>query len=168
MPNSTIAELDQRIEARHLLTHPFYESWHRGELSVPDIQLYAKSYFPHVRAFPQYLSQMHLVCGNLADRRIIANNLADEEATAPTHPDLWLNFAKGLGLDRETVLTEKAGPRMDSLIRTYMSYASSNTVEAAAALYCYEKRMRQANPGQGRAAAFQRAGVSWATSDSFL
>ena len=30
------------------------------------------------------------------------------------------------------------------------------------------ERMRQANPGQGRAAAFQRAGVSWATSDSFL
>src|SRR5882724_2074416 len=125
--SSTIEVLNQKIEAKHLLKHPFYVAWSNGELSLEDLQSYARQYFAHVRAFPAYLSEMHCRCEDLKSRQIIASNLADEEATSPTHPELWLDFAAGLGVDRESVLGAAAGPRMKALVENYRSVARMDT-----------------------------------------
>src|SRR5437016_11258329 len=114
----TIETLNTKIEAKHLLKHPFYVAWSAGELSLDDLRAYARQYFSHVRAFPAYLSEMHTRCEDLDSRRSIAANLADEEATSPTHPELWLDFAAGLGESRQAVLGQAAGPRMKELIAT--------------------------------------------------
>src|SRR6185295_1580424 len=139
--SSTIEVLNQKIDAEHLLKHPFYVAWSKGELSLEDLQSYARQYFTHVRAFPAYLSEMHTRCEDLASRQTIAANLADEEATSPTHPELWLDFAAGLGVDRESVLSAQVGPGVQALIDTYRSVARMETGLAAAGLYCYEKQI---------------------------
>src|SRR5579863_4226360 len=92
-------------------------------------------------AFPTYLSEMHSRCRDLDSRRIIAANLADEEAFEPTHPELWLDFAEGLGVLREAVLGSAPGPRMAALVETYRNVARLDTALAAAGLYCYEKQI---------------------------
>jgi pyrroloquinoline-quinone synthase len=138
---TTLEILDRKIQATHLLTHPFYEAWSNGLLSIEDLRFYARQYFAHVRAFPTYLSGMHSRCDNLEYRRFIANNLADEEATAPTHPELWLDFAAGIGDERKAVVDAKIGPRMGALIATFHALMENKTVEAVAALYCYEKQI---------------------------
>ncbi len=140
-PSSTVSILNDMIEQRHLLKHPFYQAWSAGELSLDCLRHYSRQYFAHVRAFPAYLSEMHSRCEDLASRHTIAANLADEEATRPTHPDLWLDFAAGLGVDRESVLGAAAGPRMTALVNAYRSVARLNTGLAAAGLYCYEKQI---------------------------
>jgi pyrroloquinoline-quinone synthase len=140
-PSSTVSILNDMIEQRHLLKHPFYRAWSAGELSLDCLRHYSRQYFAHVRAFPAYLSEMHSRCEDLASRHTIAANLADEEATLPTHPDLWLDFASGLGVDRESVLGAAAGPRMTALVDAYRSVARLNTGLAAAGLYCYEKQI---------------------------
>ena len=140
-PSSTVSILNDMIEQRHLLKHPFYQAWSAGELSLDCLRHYSRQYFAHVRAFPAYLSEMHSRCEDLASRHTIAANLADEEATRPTHPDLWLDFAAGLGVDRESVLGAAAGPRMTALVNVYRSVARLNTGLAAAGLYCYEKQI---------------------------
>jgi pyrroloquinoline-quinone synthase len=53
---SLIDLLNATIEAKHLLKHPFYVAWTKGELNLTDLQLYAQRYFAHVLAFPTYLS----------------------------------------------------------------------------------------------------------------
>jgi len=139
--SSTIEVLNQKIDAKHLLKHPFYVAWSKGELSLEDLQSYARQYFSHVRAFPAYLSEMHSRCEDLASRQTIAANLADEEATPPTHPDLWLDFAAGLGESRQAVLGQAAGPKMKALVDTFRSIAKMDTGLAAAGLYCYENQI---------------------------
>jgi len=125
--SSTLEVLNQKIDAKHLLKHPFYVAWSKGELSLEDLQSYARQYFTHVRAFPAYLSEMHSRCEDLASRQTIAANLADEEATSPTHPDLWLDFAAGLGESRDAVIGQIAGPKMKALVETFRSIAKMDT-----------------------------------------
>jgi pyrroloquinoline-quinone synthase len=138
---TTLEILDRKIYAKHLLTHPFYQAWSNGFLCLEDLQLYARQYFAHVRAFPTFLSRMHSLCDDLDYRRFIANNLADEEATAPTHPQLWLDFAAGIGAETASVLHANIGPRMAALVGTFKGLMENKTAEAVAALYCYEKQI---------------------------
>ena len=141
--STTLQTLNELIESKHLLKHPFYTAWSNGELSLDDLRLYAQRYFAHVRAFPAYLSEMHCRCNDLEIRRVIAANLADEEGQTPTHPDLWLDFAAGLGVSRDSVLNAPTGPKMQALIDTFISVARMDTPLAAAGLYCYERQIPQ-------------------------
>lgn len=138
---SLIDLLNARIEAKHLLKHPFYVAWANGELSLADLQLYATRYFAHVRAFPAYLSEMHCRCEDLDIRKVIAGNLAEEEGGAQTHPELWLQFAAGLGVDRESMCDARTCKEVRDLIETYREVARLDTGLAAAGLYCYEKQV---------------------------
>lgn len=139
--HSLIARLNEKIDARHLLKHPFYQAWANGELSLADLQLYAAQYFAHVRAFPAYLSEMHCRCEDLDVRKSIAGNLAEEEGGAETHPELWLQFAAGLGVDSGAVRSATPTRKVRELIGTYRDVARLDTGLAAAGLYCYEKQV---------------------------
>ena len=86
--NNFLDRLDQQIAARHLLTHPFYLAWTRGELSRETLADYAQQYYQHVAAFPTYLSAAHAGCEDQAVRRLLLANLVDEEAGEPNHPAL--------------------------------------------------------------------------------
>jgi pyrroloquinoline-quinone synthase len=139
--SSTVSILNEKIAAKHLLKHPFYVAWTNGTLPIENLRHYARQYFAHVRAFPAYLSEAHCRCTNLETRQVIAANLAEEEATSPTHPQLWLDFAAGLGVTRESVLDATPGPRMAALVEAYRAVARMDTGLAVAGLYCYEKQI---------------------------
>ncbi|HTV07041.1 MAG TPA: hypothetical protein VME86_16855, partial [Acidobacteriaceae bacterium] len=53
---SIVEEIDARVARQHLLQHPFYQAWSRGELSMDALRDYATQYYQHVAAFPTYLS----------------------------------------------------------------------------------------------------------------
>jgi pyrroloquinoline-quinone synthase len=46
-----------------------------------------------------YLSAVHANCDDQPTRKQILSNLIDEEAGSPNHPELWKQFAGGLGLE---------------------------------------------------------------------
>jgi hypothetical protein len=56
---ATLEAIDARIAQRGLLQHPFYQSWTKGELTLPVLRDYAEQYYQHVAAFPTYLSALH-------------------------------------------------------------------------------------------------------------
>src|ERR1700675_4880885 len=106
--NQHLDNIDNDIAEKHLLKHPFYLAWTRGELSREALSDYARQYYHHVAAFPTYLSAVHANCEDQATRKQVLGNLNDEEAGSPNHPDLWLKFAEGLGLEPADVRgTEK-------------------------------------------------------------
>ena len=140
--NNHLASLDAQIARKHLLKHPFYLAWTRGELSADALRDYAGQYYHHVAAFPTYLSAVHAGCDDQATRKQLLDNLVDEEAGSPNHPDLWVKFAEGLGLDEAKV--RNTGKEMETceLIDTFRSVCREGTpAEGLAALYAYESQI---------------------------
>ena len=139
---SILDEIDARVASQHLLQHPFYQAWSRGELSLEALRDYATQYYHHVAAFPTYLSAVHAQTENAEVRRHILSNLVDEEGGSPNHPELWLQFAESLGLDRTEVQRSAQWPATKKLIEDFRSCCSKRgTGIGLTALYAYESQI---------------------------
>jgi len=140
--NQYLDNIDNNIAEKHLLKHAFYLAWARGELSKDALTDYAQQYYHHVAAFPTYLSAVHSNCEDQAIRKQVLNNLIDEEAGSPNHPDLWKEFAHGLGVEKASLARTEKRPETKNLINTFRSVCSQgSTAEGLAALYAYESQI---------------------------
>jgi pyrroloquinoline-quinone synthase len=140
--NQHLDKIDNDIAEKHLLKHPFYLAWTRGELSKEALADYARQYYRNVAAFPTYLSAVHANCDDQATRKQLLSNLIDEEAGSPNHPELWLKFAEGLGVSDVDVRESGKWPETKNLIDTFRSVcADGSTAEGLAALYAYESQI---------------------------
>jgi pyrroloquinoline-quinone synthase len=132
--------IDNQIAEKNLLKHPFYLAWTRGELSREALTDYARQYYHHVAAFPTYLSAVHAGCDDQATRKQLLDNLVDEEAGSPNHPDLWIKFAEALGA--KDVRGAEQQPETKNLVKTFRAVCGAgSTTEGLAALYAYESQI---------------------------
>ena len=142
--NQYLDHIDRAVAEKHLLKHPFYLAWSRGELSQDALTDYAGQYYHHVAAFPTYLSAVHANCDDLPVRRQLLENLTDEEAGSPNHPELWLQFASSLQADARAIPTAAKREETQNLINTFRSICrNGSVVEGLAALYAYESQIPQ-------------------------
>jgi len=140
--NQHLDKIDNDIAEKHLMKHPFYLAWTRGELSKEALTDYAKQYYHHVAAFPTYLSAVHAKCDDQPTRKQILSNLIDEEAGSPNHPELWKQFANALGADDVDLAKTAKEPETKNLIDTFRSVCSEqSTAEGLATLYAYESQI---------------------------
>jgi len=140
--NQYLDKIDNDIAEKHLLKHPFYLAWTRGELSKEALADYACQYYRHVAAFPTYLSAVHAKCDDQATRKQLLSNLTDEEAGSPNHPELWLQFAEGLDVSASDVRKSEKWPETKNLIETFRSVCrEESTAQGLAALYAYESQI---------------------------
>ena len=137
-----LGHIEAKIDARHLLQHPFYQAWSRGELTLDALRDYAAQYYQHVAAFPTYLSAVHAQTVDQSVRKHLLANLIDEEAGSPNHPELWLQFAESLGLTRDQVESAEPWTSTCSLIDGFRSACRNHgTAAGVAALYAYESQI---------------------------
>jgi len=132
-------KLHQELDQYHLLKHPFYQAWNRGELTIDTLKTYAKEYYGHVAAFPRYISTIHSLCEKIEDRQVLLENLVDEEQGDENHPELWMRFAEGLGCNREECRTQE----LDSakkLVNEYFDITRGSYASGLGALYAYERQ----------------------------
>ena len=61
--------LSEKLDEFHLLKHPFYIAWNKGELSREIIKDYAEQYYNHVKAFPRYISATHSLCEDISKKK---------------------------------------------------------------------------------------------------
>jgi pyrroloquinoline-quinone synthase len=142
MSRDVVAILDSMITEHSMLKHPFYQAWTAGTLSMDRLQNYAVEYYPHVAAFPRYLSAIHSRCTDMATRRALLENLIEEERGPENHPELWLRFAEALGISRERVLGASTSAASENLVRAFTELAESGHVASGlAALYAYESQI---------------------------
>jgi pyrroloquinoline-quinone synthase len=140
--NKHLDKIDNDIAAKHLLKHPFYLAWVRGELSKEALADYAKQYYHHVSAFPTYLSAVHAKCDDQPARKQILQNLVDEEAGSPNHPELWKQFANALGVTEVDLAKTGKQSETNNLIEAFRSVCGEkSTAEGLAALYAYESQI---------------------------
>ena len=135
-------ELNIKLDRYHLLTHPFYQVfWNEGKLTREIIKDYAEQYYQHVKAFPRYISATHSICDDIEKRKILLENLNDEENTDGDHPKLWKNFAASVGADKEKIDDIKPDWFTKDMIDNFFSQARSSYAEGLASLYTYERQI---------------------------
>ena len=134
-------KLNQKLDEYHLLNHPFYKSWNEGKLTREIIKDYAEQYYQHVKAFPRYISATHSLCEDIEKRKILLENLNDEENRDADHPKLWKNFALAMGADAKKIEEVKADQFTQDMIDNFFKNGRSTYAEGLASLYTYERQI---------------------------
>jgi len=135
------ARVEDVVERLSLLKHPFYRAWQEGRLVQEDLREYARRYYPHVAAFPRYVSATHSLCGDLKVRQMLLENLVEEERGPENHPELWLRFAEGLGMTREQVEGGPSAPETQACVGIFERLSREDALSGLSALYAYESQI---------------------------
>lgn len=138
---NVISRLNEVIAEFSLLKHPFYQAWSNGELSQEILQRYAAQYYSQVQSFPRFISRVHTHCPEIEARKLLLENLVDEEIQGTDHPALWMQFANGLGVSREAVLDDQPLPETKTMVDTYYELAQGDWRDGLCALYAYESQV---------------------------
>ena len=135
--------IDSKVASQAMLSHPFYQAWTEGRLPLDTLRAYARQYFHHVEAFPRAVSAVHSACPDRDGRRMLAENLAEEEgveAGKQDHASLWLMFACGLGESEPAVRGQRLNPETQALIDTFRRLSRQSYAAGLGALYAYESQ----------------------------
>jgi pyrroloquinoline-quinone synthase len=135
-------QLNNKLDRYHLLKHPFYEIfWNEGRLTREIIKDYAEQYYQHVKAFPRYISATHSLCDDIEKRKILLENLQDEENEKADHPTLWKNFALAMGSNINEIDKVKPDWFTKDMIDNFFKQGRSSYAEGLASLYTYERQI---------------------------
>jgi pyrroloquinoline-quinone synthase len=140
--NDFLEALDTLVAEKHLLKHPFYRLWTEGKLTRENIRDYSVSYYPHVAAFPRYVSGVHSNTPDGQLRQELLENLIEEERGETNHPALWRRFASSLGAEENEIETAARVSEIAELVETFLDATRNGSVaEGLAALYAYESQI---------------------------
>src|SRR5438552_13327307 len=137
------SQIDSKVAERAMLKHPFYQAWTEGRLPLDTLRAYARQYFHHVEAFPRAVSAVHSSCTDRDGRRMLAENLAEEEGIETgkqDHATLWLMFACGLGESEDAARAQSLNPETQALIDTFRRLSRRSYASGLGALYAYESQ----------------------------
>lgn len=140
-----ISKLDEILEEKSILKHPFYQKWNEGRLTLGELQEYSKQYYHFVKHFPMFVSSVHSYCEDKNIRKMLVENIADEDGYktgVSDHPRLWVNFANALGVSENEAESAEVAEEVKKSIDGFYSLCRSNDFRTGlAALYGYEKQI---------------------------
>ena len=133
--NPFILKIDQIIEERSLLEHPFYQTWSEGKLTHDALAGYSKEYFQLVKAVPKFM-------GPLLESapESMYNELDYNQVEEVNHIDLWIKFANELGISYNELINYTGTEKTNKAVSTLNSLMSSFE-SGAAAMYAFEKEI---------------------------
>ena len=133
--NPFILKIDQIIEERSLLEHPFYQTWSEGKLTHDALAGYSKEYFQLVKAVPKFM-------GPLLESapESMYNELDYNQVEEASHIDLWIKFANELGISYNELINYTGTEKTNKAVSTLNSLMSSFE-SGAAAMYAFEKEI---------------------------
>ncbi len=130
-----IKRIDEMIEERSLLKHPFYQMWSDGKLTLDSLTGYSKEYFQLVKAVPSFMTPIIEKAPNSVVSELIGNQ--QEESI---HIKSWIKFAGELGVSEYELIhyeglekTRKSVLELSELMNTYEG--------GACAMYAFEKEI---------------------------
>ena len=81
------------------------------------------------------------MCEDIEKRKILLENLNDEENRDADHPKLWKNFALAMDSDAEEIEKVKPYQFTQDMIDNFFRNGRSTYAEGLAALYTYERQI---------------------------
>ncbi len=133
--NSLSKKIDNIIEQKSLLKHPFYQMWSDGKLSIDSLSGYSKEYFQMVKAVPSFVGQI----AKFAPSELV-DEIKSNQAEEAEHLQPWVNFAVGLGVD-EAEITNYLGLAKTNESVSELSLLITSLEAGAAAMYAFEKEI---------------------------
>jgi pyrroloquinoline-quinone synthase len=130
---SLAKKIDQLIEEKSLLKHPFYQMWSDGKLSQEMLAGYSKEYFQMVKAVPMFVGEIaKFTPQNMLDE--IHSNQQEESE----HIEPWTHFAISLGVEN---ITSYVGLEKTTQAVSELSGLMTSLEAGAAAMYAFEKEI---------------------------
>jgi pyrroloquinoline-quinone synthase len=130
-----IKKIDDMIEERSLLKHPFYQMWSDGKLTQESLAGYSKEYFQLVKAVPLFMTPIIEKAQDSVVSELISNQQEESDHIKP-----WINFAGELGISEDELVsysgtskTRKSVSDLNELMNTYEG--------GACAMYAFEKEI---------------------------
>ncbi len=133
--NSLIKKIDEMIEERSLLKHPFYEMWSDGKLSLDSLSGYSKEYFQLVKAVPSFMTPIIQQAPDY-----FVNELVENQQEESSHIKLWTKFAGAVGIP-ENEIEKYQGLDKTRLAVTMLSSLMATYEGGACAMYAFEKEI---------------------------
>ena len=134
-------EVEEIIRGKRMMDHPFNVAWREGRLKLEDIRHYGRQYFHHVDFFPRYVSAVHSNTPDMPTRQMLVDNLREEDEGPENHPELFLRFCEGTGLNRDEVLDADLREETKKCVETFMDLAKNqNHLVGLSALFAYESQ----------------------------
>ena len=132
---SIIKKIDEMIEERSLLKHPFYQMWSDGKLTQESLAGYSKEYFQLVKAVPSFMAPIIEKSPDSVVSELVENQQEESDHIKP-----WITFAGELGISENELLsysgtskTCKAVSDLNGLMNTFDG--------GACAMYAFEKEI---------------------------
>ncbi len=142
-----ICAIEKILEEKSILKHPFYQKWNEGKLTLDELREYSKQYYQFVKNFPMFVSSVHSNCPDPEIRKMLVENLADEEGyntNISEHPKLWLNFCESLGVAKEEAENAIPVKEAENMVSGFYELSRSEDFRIGlAALLGYEKQIPQ-------------------------
>jgi pyrroloquinoline-quinone synthase len=131
-----LAVVEEALEGRRLLSHPFYQRWSRGELQPGELAAYAGQYRLVEAVLPSWLRSIQSRAASPGVRERVQRNLDDEVGGPVTHLELFDRFAAAVAAPAPGSV--EAGPATAALLQTHDDLVASSPADGLTAVLTYE------------------------------
>ena len=127
-----VKRIDELIEQKSLLKHPFYVDWTKGSLPIESIAGYSKEYYQLVKAVPGLVETVMQYAPEDMKEAIDSNRKEEQDHIKP-----WVRFASSLGVP-QTELEEYSALEKTRQAVSYLERLMRSYEEGSAAMYALE------------------------------
>jgi pyrroloquinoline-quinone synthase len=131
-----LAAVEEALQGRRLLSHPFYQRWSRGDLRLGELGAYAGQYRFIEARLPGWLETIQRSTRNREVTELVQRNLDDEVGGPTTHLELFDRFAGAVGATNPE--STEIGPATRALLNTHDELVASSAVDGLVAVLTYE------------------------------
>ena len=128
-------KIDEMIEERSLLKHPFYQAWSDGKLTKESLAGYSKEYFQLVKEVPSFMAPIIQQAPESVVKELVENQQEESDHIKP-----WIAFAGELGISEDELLSYSGLPKTRQAVSDLNDLM--DTFEGGAcAMYAFEKEI---------------------------
>ncbi len=106
-----IKKIDEMIEERSLLKHPFYQTWSDGKLTKEALAGYSKEYFQLVKQVPAFMTPIIEQSPDEFVKELTENQQEESEHIRP-----WISFASELGISENELMSYSGLPKTQQAV----------------------------------------------------
>lgn len=126
-PDELIEELQNALQTRYPRPHPIRQLLLSGRLTREQLQWWAKNQFHEFRNIHRFFGVRYQKCPVPELRRMLLENMVEEEGEDlfggryPSHRELWVRFAEGIGIPRDEILAYEPLPGIRAALEMYVA-----------------------------------------------
>ena len=132
--NELIVRIDNEVENRSLLKHPFYKMWSNGELNLNQLRGYSLEYFQLVKLVPEMVNNIKLKLQNQKLKSIVEESHKEELS----HIEPWVRFATSLGVQKQELLNYVCDENTRTAVSSLLELTNDSIDPSVCAMYAYE------------------------------